>query len=426
MIPFMKIRIRPSHSPSQATRHRQTHLFAWAVGAAFLLTQSLPAPGEDWPQWQGPNRDGISKEAGWQTQWPANGPKVLWKATLGTGFGTMSVSEGRVYSMGNQNDTDTVFCLDAETGSVRWKHSYPCKLDPKNFEGGPCATPTVAGNVVYTCSRYGDVVALDANSGKVVWSKNLLKEAGANRTTWGLAGSVLILDNLAILNIGSTGCAVEKATGKIVWSSKGTGGYSTPVPFTVNEQKAVALFSAKSVLAVAVADGKKLWEFPWVTSYDVNAADPIISGDKVFISSGYGRGCALLKMDGASITKVWENKGMRNHYANCVLVDGYLYGFDGQANSGKLKCIELDTGADKWEQAGLSAGGLMVADGKLVALADRGKLVIAEANPSAFKKLAEATPLSGKCWTMAVLSNGRIYARNNKEGELVCLDVKSN
>jgi len=395
------------------------------IAIAFCL---VPARGqaEDWPQWRGPNHDDVSKETGWMAPWPAGGPKQLWKATLGTGFSSISVSQGRVYSMGNQDQTDTIFCLEADTGSVRWKHSYPCQLDPNSFEGGPCATPTVAGNVVYTCSRFGDVFALDALSGKVLWAQKLLQETGANRPTWGLAGSVLIWDNLALLNIGSTGCALEKATGKILWSSRGTGGYSTPVPFTLNGQKAVALFSTRSVLAVAVANGQKLWEFPWQTSYDINAADPIISGDKVFISSGYNRGCALLRMSGATVTAVWENKALRNHYANSVLVGAYIYGFDGQAGGARLKCIDFNTGAAKWERPELSAGGLMAADGKLVVLADGGKLVIAEASPSAFNQLAEARPLSGKCWTMPVLANGRIYARNNKEGELVCLELKAN
>ncbi len=384
---------------------------------------ALTAAAGDWSCYRGPNHDGISTETGWTTQWPAGGPKQLWKTTLGTGFATMSISQGRVYSMGNEKETDTVFCLDANTGSVQWKYSYPCKLDPNSFEGGPCATPTVDGNAVYTCSRYGDVFAFEAASGKVIWQKKILQETGAKRPTWGLAGSALVSDNLILLNVGSTGCALEKATGKTVWSSQGTGGYSTPVPYAHNGQKAVALLSSSSVVAVSVADGRKLWEFPWKTSYDVNATDPIIAGDKVFVSTGYGRGCVLLQMSDNNVTKLWENKNMKNHYANCVLVGDYVYGFDGQAGGAKLKCLELKTGAAKWEQDGLSAGGLMVVDGKLVALADGGKLVVAEASPAAFKQLAAFTPLSGKCWTMPVLANGRIFARNNKAGELVCLDV---
>jgi outer membrane protein assembly factor BamB len=384
----------------------------------------LPVVGDDWPNWRGPNHDGISKETGWTTQWPAEGPKKLWEATVGTGFGIVSVSKGRVYTMGNAKDTDTVFCLDADTGAVKWKHSYPCKLDPQNFEGGPGATPTVDGNVVYTFSRFGDALALDAESGKVIWSKNLLQELGAERTTWGLAGSVLIEGTLAIYNVGRTGAALDKGSGKVVWKSEGVGGYSTPVPFGQGGQRALVMFSAQTVVGVAVATGQKLWEHRWKTEYDVNAADPIVSGATVFVSSGYGRGCSLIKVTGGQTKTVWENRNMRNHFANCVLVGDYIYGFDGNTGGGGLKCLDLATGAVKWSQERLTTGGLMVADGKIVALADGGKLIIAAASPDGFKQLASANPVKGRCWTMPVLANGRIYCKSNKEGHLVCLDVK--
>jgi outer membrane protein assembly factor BamB len=156
----------------------------------------------------------------------------------------------------------------------------------------------------------------------------------------------------------------------------------------------------------------------------VNAADAIISGDTVFISSGYGRGCSLIKVSNGEATKVWENKNMRNHFANCVLIDGHLYGFDGNTGGGELRCLDLKTGSVKWAEKGMATGGLMAADGKLVVLADGGKLVIAEANPTEFKQLASAKPISGKCWTMPVLANGHIYCRNAK-GDAVCVDVKA-
>ena len=146
----------------------------------------------------------------------------------------------------------------------------------------------------------------------------------------------------------------------------------------------------------------------------------------VFISSGYDHGCALLEFKGTQITSVWENKNMRNHFANCVLVGNSIYGFDGNAGGGSLKCLDLKTGEVKWSQAGLTCGGLMVADGKIIALADKGKLVVAEASPAGFKQLASASVLAKtKCWTMPVLANGRLYCRN-APGTLVCLDVKGN
>lgn len=392
-------------------------------GGLALLSAAASIHAGDWPVYRGPDRNGISPEAGWSVQWPASGPKQAWKVNVGIGFGTVSVSQGKVYTMGNANDTDTVFCLDEKTGAEVWKYSYPCKLDPKNFEGGPGSTPTVAGGRIYTFSRFGHVHALDAN-GKVIWAKNVMSDYGAARPTWGFAGSVLIEGNLAIVNAGASGIALNKDTGEAVWKSNGTGGYSTPVLFDNEGTKAVALFSAKSVVAVALADGKKVWEHEWKTSYDVNAADPIFAGNKFFVSSGYDRGCALVEFKGGQTKALWENKNMRNHFANCVWAGDYIYGFDGNTGSGSLSCLDAKTGEVKWKQSGLTTGGLMVAGGRIVALADKGKLVIAEASPAGYKELASAKILDGrKCWTMPVLANGRIYARNNSPGDLICFDV---
>jgi outer membrane protein assembly factor BamB len=171
------------------------------------------------------------------------------------------------------------------------------------------------------------------------------------------------------------------------------------------------------------ATGKVMWKFPWKTSYDINAADAIIAGETIFISSGYNKGCALIKVSGGDATEVWQNKNMRNQINCSVLFEGHIYGFDGQVGGGgKLTCIDLATGEKKWSQSGMETGSLMVADGKMIILGESGKLVIAEASPDAFKELASAEILIGKCWTVPVLANGRIYARN-AAGQLVCVDV---
>jgi outer membrane protein assembly factor BamB len=378
----------------------------------------------DWPIYRGAKQTGVSDEKGWFAAWPETGPRTLWKASVGTGFNIVSVSNGKLFTMGNAADTDTVYCLDAATGKELWKFSYPCKLDPNMFEGGPTATPTVDGNTVYTSSRYGHIFALDAATGKELWKKHLMQDFGMARPAWGFSGSVLAEGNLVFINAGDAGLALDKATGNKVWQNgKSAGGYSTPVAATYDGTRTVVLFGAKTVTAVAMADGKKVWEFEWKTSYDVNAADPILAGNQVFVSSGYNRGCALFEVKGGQATKVWENANMRNHFANCVLVEKHIYGFDGNTGGGSLKCLDLATGSVKWSQSGMTTGGLMAADGKLVILADKGKLVIAEANPEAFKQLASAQVLTGKCWTMPVLSNGRIYCRNAK-GDLVCVAAK--
>ena len=390
---------------------------------ACLIVSSAQAL--DWPHWRGPDRNGISKETGWLTTWPAEGPKQLWKANVGIGFSSIAVSQGRAYTMGNQANEDSVFCFEAETGKELWKHTYPSKLGAQSYEGGPHATPTVEAGRVYTLSKWGELVCLVADTGKPVWTKNVARESGAKVPTWGFASSVLVQGDTLYVNVGKTGMALAKADGKVLWTT-GTdpSGYATPVPFTMGGRIALAVFGAKALYAVDVETGKELWNHPWKTSFDVNAADPIIQGDDIFISSGYDHGCARLRLSGGVPSVVWENKNVRNHYDSCVLLGGQLYGFD---EKGDLQCLDWNTGELKWSESSLkkkrTQGSLMAADGKLIALGPDGELAIVEATPAGFKAISRAQILDGKCWTAPVLANGRIYCRN-AAGDLVCLDVK--
>ena len=374
----------------------------------------------DWPNWRGPNYNGISKETGWVAAWPQEGPKVLWRASVGTGFSSIAVSNGRVYAMGNINDRDILYCFEADTGKEIWRQSYPCPLFKKQHEGGPAATPTVHGDAVYTFSKNGDTIRFDVATGKVVWHRDITKELGVKHPTWYYAGSPFIVDDLVILNAGTSGIALNKADGSLRWKNgNGPPGYATAVPYTTESKKCVAIFGAKEIVGLVATTGKRLWRFPWKTPYDENIVDPIISGDTVFVSSGCGVGCALLKIEDGNVTKVWRNKNMRNHLNSSVLWQGYLYGFD----ENELKCLDFKTGHVRWSHKGLGKGSLMIADGKLIILGEKGKLVIAKASPGKFEELAAARVLTGKCWTVPVLANGRIYARNAK-GQLVCVDVR--
>ena len=392
---------------------------ALRLAALCLAASVLTAAAEDWPRYRGPDANGISKETGWLAKWPAEGPKPLWKAQVGIGFASFSVSQGHVFTLGNANDTDTVYCFDAGTGAVIWKHAFASKLDPKYYEGGPSATPTVDGDRVYIFSKRGLLQCLDATKGAVVWSKDLSTELKAKMPTWGFSSSVLIEGDLALLNVGSAGAAFEKKTGKVVWSS-GTdeSGYSTPVPFGPAGDRAVALAVKQHLIALRVKDGKELWRYPWKTQYDINAADAILSGSKVFVSSGYNHGGAVVEVSGAAPRLVWENKNMRNQFSSSVLWQGHIYGID----ENQLRCLVFETGEVKWTEKSVGKCGLMLADGKLIVLGEKGELVIAEANPEAFKPVSRAQVLGGKCWTAPVLANGRIYCRN-AAGDVVCLDV---
>jgi outer membrane protein assembly factor BamB len=282
----------------------------------------------------------------------------------------------------------------------------------------------VDGRAVYTFSKNGDAIRFNAETGAIVWHKNLNKELGAEHPEWYFAGSALVVEDLVIFNAGTYGIALNKADGSVAWhNGKGAPGYATGVPFLAGGQQLVVMPVCREVVGLNPLTGRVMWKIPWRTSYNVNAADPIVSGNTVFISSGYNRGCALYQIDGRKVTEIWKNRSMRNQLNSSVLWDEHLYGFDGDVGGGgKLACVNFQTGESKWSQAGMGTGSLMLADGKLIILGEKGRLVVAEASPQGFKQLASAQILTGKCWTVPVLANGRIYARN-AAGQLVCLDV---
>jgi outer membrane protein assembly factor BamB len=405
-------------------RMMKRYVYVLVIGLSPFAIFCNTVQAADWPNYRGPNYDGISSETGWSTTWPKDGPKVLWTRSIGIGFASMSICNGKVYATGNVDDNDIVYCLDAATGKEIWKKSYPCPLYSKSHEGGPCATPMTDGDAVYTFSKDGDAIRFNAATGDIVWHRKLNKELGLKHPTWYFAGSPFIAGDLVIYNAGAYGTALNKNDGSVVWQNgKGASGYSTAVPYEIAGQKGIAMAVCQEFVGLNPATGKVLWKFPFKTAYDINAADAIIAGDTIFISSGYKKGCTLLNISGGDVTVVWQNKNMSNQINCSVLWEGHIYGFDGQVGgSGKLTCLDLATGEKKWSQDGMGTGSLMIADGKLIILGEKGKLIIAEASPEEFKELASAKILTGKCWTTPVLANGRIYARN-AAGQLVCVDV---
>jgi outer membrane protein assembly factor BamB len=390
-------------------------LFCLALGSSALAL--------DWPRWRGPEMNGISKEKNWTTVWPKEGPKQLWKANVGIGFSSVSVSEGSLFTMGNNNDRDTVYCFDAATGKELWKHTYAEPLDPRYYEGGTSCTPTVDGQTVYTLSRKGKVFAFAADSGKIRWQREIAKEHGLTIPEWGFAGAPLVEGELLVLNGGTHGLALKKSDGTLVWSTgKDSSGYATPVPFRSESGRALAVFGWRTLAAVTLKEGKLLWEIPWKTEYDINAADPIIAGDKMFVSSGYRKGGALLKLNGEPKT-IWANQNMHNQLNSSVLIEKHLYGISGQSGHGAdLRCVESETGKVVWTEKTPGFGALMAAADKLIVLSEKGELIVCAATPEKFQPLARAQVLGGKCWTVPVLANGRIYCRN-VQGSLVCVDV---
>jgi outer membrane protein assembly factor BamB len=394
-------------------------LTATALLLSVLAGPSLAADIHSWPTFGGPHRNWISDEAGWQAKWSNEGPKKLWQQSVGIGFSSFSVADGRVYTVGYEGEKDTVYCFNAETGEVIWKYSYPAPLLDKYYEGGPGGTPTIDGARVYTVSKVGDFFCLDAATGKEIWKKDLKKEIGAQLPEWAFAGSALIEGQMVILDMGKV-VAFDKEKGNIIWQTEDYGSaYSSPIAFDLEGTRCIAVLPNFGLVVVDAKTGKEICKSPWETKYGVNAATPVVIGDKIFVSSGYDAGCTLVDVAGKKANVLWKNENMRNHFTSSIAWKGYIYGFDESV----LTCLDVKTGEPKWNQEDLGKGSLMIADGTLIVLSEKGELVTAEPSPEGFKEISRAQVLGGKCWTVPVLANGRIYCRNAK-GDVVCVDVK--
>ena len=396
------------------------------ISIALLLATST-AIADDWP-WRGPNHDGISDETGLKLSWDDE-PKQLWKAKIGEGYSSVVVHGGKVFTMGldKRSKTEIVRCLDAKTGDEVWAHSYKSTFKPKFYDGGTSGTPTVDGEQVYVLSQTGLLMSLNRSDGKPKWEKDLAAELGFKIGTWGLTGAPVVSGDLLILNAGSYGVGVEKQTGKVAWSSgKGQNGYSTPVLFEQGGKTLVAIFAADGLHALVPATGKRVWFFPWKTKYEVNAADPIfLEGGRVFISSGYDRGCAMLKLNGGDKPELlWTNNDMRNQFNPSIHLDGFLYGVDGNtSNKATLNCLDAKNGDVKWKGPKIGSGSLISAMGKLIIFTERCELIIADPSPDGFKPTSRAQILGDKCWTTPSLADGLLYVRNHR-GDLACISLK--
>ena len=392
----------------------------------FLLTSLTYAT--DWSHWLGPNGDGTSSESEWESE--VSDP--VWKSKVGVGFSAVSVANGKLYTMGHDgkktSGKETVYCLDSKTGKAMWKHSYPAPLIDYLHEGGPCSTPTVNGAIVYAISKHGLLHAYHENDGKVIWKKDMMKEAGMKRPPeWGFAASPYILDDQLIIEAGAT-YSLNKKTGEIIWKSKTyRPAYGTPIHFQPGGQSIIATLKTDGLVLLDSKNGKTLAFEKWETSYRTNASTPIVRGDKIFISTGYQRGCALFQWKEGKLQKLYENKVLSTHMNHAILVDGFLYGFDGNVHMAGKKdfvCMEFLTGNEKWRVSdrGLMVGSLVVAGDRMIVLGQRGELVFANVNPSNFEELSREQAIGGRCWTMPVLSNSILYLRNAR-GDLFALGL---
>lgn len=387
-----------------------------------LLLPIRVVTANDWPNWMGPDLNGVSSETGWSATWPDAGLPEQWAQQIGIGFSSVSVVDGLLYTMGHRDGQETVWCLDAASGKEVWSHTYPAELNDNLYEGGPGSTPTVDGPYVYTLSVDGQLFCLDRQRGTVQWQRNLQQDLEVGLHEWGFNSSPLILGDQLIVQGGRV-VSYNKRTGKLQWRTEGhRAGYGSVRAFQHGGRKLLASLDCDGLRITVAADGAQVAFTEWRSPFATNSSTPIIVDDTIFISTGYNVGCGLLRLKDETLDPIYTNREMRNHFNNSILIDGYLYGFDGNSNLGRvvtLTCMEFATGKVQWKQRGLGCGSLMAADGKLIILSEKGKLVLAAADSEKFELLASSDFLNGRCWTVPVLANGRIYGRN-AAGLLVC------
>jgi outer membrane protein assembly factor BamB len=408
-------------------------LFSFATLCAFALTPitvGKTASESGWPQWRGPLRNGISSETGLLKQWPEKGPAVIWSITnLGEGYGSPAIEGDRIYAQGTNMAKSSVFCLNLSTGKTIWRAG----LGPTagNDRGnGPRGTPTLDGDRVYALTENGDLACLRELDGSIVWSKNILKEFDGGNIRWLISESPLIDSDRLIVSPGGKGAgivALNKMTGAEIWRAKDLSdpaGYSSCIVAEVGGVRTYVNFTSTAAVGVRASDGKLMWSYANVANRVANCATPVFADNKVFFSSAYDTGGALLNLTAQNgevkAQEAYFTREMMNHHGGMVLLNGYLYGFSNSI----LTCIEFNTGKVMWKDRSVGKGSITYADGMLYLLGEKQLVGLAEANPKAYieKGRFPINDLGRDSWAHPVVLGGKLYIRN--QNEMTCYDVK--
>ena len=404
----------------------------WTVPAALLVgvvvagAQSAP---DDWPQWRGPTRDGVSREQGLLRTWPRAGPGRVWSTSdVGVGYGSIAVRGDRVFVQGMKGRQSVVTSLRQADGVEVW--STPLGPSRGNDRGsGPRGTPSVDGDRVYALTENGNLACLRVADGTIVWHRNILDAFKGRNLNWLVSESPLVDGRLVVVTPGGRGAgmvALDKMTGATVWTSQDLSdeaGYASPVVADVGGVRTIMTLTAQAGVGVRASDGKLMWRYGRVANGTANVATPVYADGKVFFTSSYGTGGALLalRVAGGEVRaeEIYFTRQMQNHHGGVVLVDGYLYGFSNSI----LTCLEFATGKVLWRDRSVGKGSIVYADGHLYILGENNVVGLVEASPAGYRERGRFTvPDQGlPSWAHPVVSAGRLYVRN--QGVLAAYDV---
>lgn len=385
----------------------------------------------DWPQWLGPNRDGVYPGEDLAGPWPKSKPHMLWRKTVGHGFSSPVVSNGWLILFHRLGEKEVVERLNAKTGELDWSFSYPSNYrDRFGFDPGPRASPSVANGRVYTFGAEGVLHCLDFESGEKVWSIDTHRQFGAGKGFFGAACSPLVYRGKLFLNVGGRNgnglIAVNAITGKLLWSSTDDeASYSSPVAAEFHGSLRILFFTRKGLASVDPQTGKLAFSLHWQSRSraSVNASTPLVIGNSIFLSASYGAGAIFLKVNEDGVEKIWSSdEVLSNHYATSVYSDGYLYGYHGRQEYGpSLRCVDLSNGEVQWSKDGFGAGTITLVGNQLLLMRENGQLMLAKTSPAKFQPITEMKILSGTVRAYPAISNGLFYARNSNT--LVCVKL---
>ena len=383
-----------------------------------------------WTGFRGPRRDGIYDEAAIRTDWASAPPRLLWRQPSGGGYASFAVAQGLAFTLEQRRENEVAAAYDLKTGQEIWTNSWPGHFQESMGGDGPRATPTYEGGRVYALGAEGELRCLEASTGEVKWSRNILRDNQAGNITYGMAGSPLILSNQVIVQPGGSNgksvVAYDKGTGERIWGAlNDSAAYSSPMSATLAGQEQILIVTQSRAVGLDPRDGQLLWEYPWVVQYgNVNIAQPVIlSSNSFFLSAGYGTGCAAVEVRRDSsrfqARTLWNNKFLKNKFTSSVYWQGYLYGLDEDI----LVCLDAKTGARQWKEGRYGYGQLILAMGHLIILTGSGELALVPARSEQPREIFRFQAISGKTWNHPALAEGRLLVRNSVE--MACFDLSA-
>jgi len=396
--------------------------------ASIVLWTCSVAGAVDWPQFRGPTRDGLSPETGLMKKWPDGGPKELWSVgDLGKGYASVAVVDGIIYTTGMIGSKGILFAFDLD-GKPVWQVNYGDEWTGSN--PGTRTTPTIDGDRLYLMSGLGRIACHNAKTGKPIWRSDTLDKFKGKNIRWGIAESVLIDGEKAICTPGggdATVVALDKMTGKTVWTTKGLSersAYCSPAVINRGPNRIILTMVQQSIVGIDMKDGGVLWRHPNKVSYDISAVTPAYLNGMMYVTNGYRHGGHMFELsaDGTSSSRKWSEKSLDVHHGGVVLVDGHIHG---ASNRGNWTCIELATGKVKFTDKLVGKGAVIYVDGMLYGYGERGSVGLIRINPTGYQMVGSFKITKGtkEHWGHPAISDGRLYIRHGDT--LMCFDIKA-